>query len=100
MMWYMKVFPKIIVCHVKVSSGCMYQLMTRSLSSAGAAYTSNICQSINKAGTSVILVEQNAEMALRLARHGYVLETGSVALEGEADGLMDNPHVRKAYLGI
>ena len=55
---------------------------------------------INKAGTSVILVEQNAEMALRLARHGYVLETGSVALEGEADGLMDNPHVRKAYLGI
>jgi branched-chain amino acid transport system ATP-binding protein len=55
---------------------------------------------INKAGTSIILVEQNAELALRLARHGYVLETGSVALEGEADGLMDNPHVRKAYLGI
>jgi branched-chain amino acid transport system ATP-binding protein len=55
---------------------------------------------INKTGTSIILVEQNAELALRLARHGYVLETGSVALEGEADGLLDNPHVRKAYLGI
>jgi branched-chain amino acid transport system ATP-binding protein len=59
-----------------------------------------ILVSINKAGTSIILVEQNAELALQLARHGYVLETGSVALEGEADGLMDNPHVRKAYLGI
>lgn len=55
---------------------------------------------INKAGTSIILVEQNAELALRLARHGYVLETGGVALEGEADDLMDNPHVRKAYLGM
>jgi len=56
--------------------------------------------SINQAGTSIVLVEQNAELALRLARHGYVLETGSVALEGEAEGLLDNPHVRKAYLGI
>ncbi|MCP4875330.1 MAG: hypothetical protein GY896_07625 [Gammaproteobacteria bacterium] len=46
------------------------------------------------------MVEQNAELALRLARHGFVLETGGVALEGEADGFMDNPHVRKAYLGI
>jgi branched-chain amino acid transport system ATP-binding protein len=46
------------------------------------------------------LVEQNAELALGLARHGYVLETGSVALEGEAKTLMDNDHVRKAYLGI
>ena len=49
---------------------------------------------------SVILVEKNAELALRLARHGYVLETGSVALEGEAEGLMDYPQVRKAYPGI
>jgi branched-chain amino acid transport system ATP-binding protein len=55
---------------------------------------------INREGTSIVLVEQNAELALKLARHGYVLETGGVALEGEADGLMDNPHVRKAYLGI
>ena len=55
---------------------------------------------INKQGVSVILVEQNAELALELARHGYVLETGTIALEGEARGLMDNDHVRKAYLGI
>jgi branched-chain amino acid transport system ATP-binding protein len=55
---------------------------------------------INRQGVSIILVEQNAELALELARHGYVLETGTIALEGEAKGLMDNDHVRKAYLGI
>ena len=59
-----------------------------------------ILVAINKAGVAIILVEQNAELALELARHGYVLETGSIALEGEASGLMDNDHVRKAYLGI
>ena len=59
-----------------------------------------ILQEINRRGVSVILVEQNAELALELARHGYVLETGTVALDGEASGLMDNDHVRKAYLGI
>lgn len=55
---------------------------------------------INKNGVSVILVEQNAEMALELARYGYVLETGRIALHGEATELMGNEHVRKAYLGI
>ena len=55
---------------------------------------------INQRGVSVVLVEQNAELALQLARHGYVLETGTIVLEGEARGLMDNDHVRKAYLGI
>jgi len=55
---------------------------------------------INRQGVAVMLVEQNAELALELARHGYVLETGNIALEGEASGLMDNDHVRKAYLGI
>ena len=55
---------------------------------------------INRAGVGVVLVEQNAELALELARHGYVLETGNIALEGEASTLMDNEHVRKAYLGI
>jgi branched-chain amino acid transport system ATP-binding protein len=55
---------------------------------------------INKRGVSVILVEQNAELALELAQHGYVLETGNIALEGKASGLMNNDHVRKAYLGI
>jgi branched-chain amino acid transport system ATP-binding protein len=55
---------------------------------------------INSQGVSIVLVEQNAELALELARHGYVLETGSVVLEGEAKSLMNNDHVRKAYLGI
>jgi branched-chain amino acid transport system ATP-binding protein len=59
-----------------------------------------ILTEINQQGVSIVLVEQNAEMALELARHGYVLETGTIALEGEAAQLMDNEHVRKAYLGI
>ena len=54
---------------------------------------------INARGVPVILVEQNAELALRLARYGYVLETGRVALEGEAGFLHRHDHVRKAYLG-
>lgn len=59
-----------------------------------------ILTEINQQGVAIILVEQNAELALKLARHAYVLETGTLTLEGEAKGLMDNEHVRKAYLGI
>ncbi|MXW85151.1 MAG: ABC transporter ATP-binding protein [Boseongicola sp. SB0673_bin_14] len=55
---------------------------------------------INAQGVPVILVEQNAELALELADYAYVLETGSLALEGPADELHDNEHVRTAYLGI
>lgn len=55
---------------------------------------------INQKGVSVVLVEQNAELALDLADYGYVLETGTIALHGEALGLKDNEHVRKAYLGM
>ncbi len=54
---------------------------------------------IKDRGVSVVLVEQNAEVALRLADYAYVLETGSVALEGPADELRENDHVRRAYLG-
>lgn len=59
-----------------------------------------ILTEINSQGVSIILVEQNAELALELARHGYVLEAGHIVLEGEAGSLMNNDHVRKAYLGI
>ena len=59
-----------------------------------------IMAEINRQGVSIVLVEQNAELALEMARHGYVLETGTITLDGEASGLMDNDHVRKAYLGI
>jgi branched-chain amino acid transport system ATP-binding protein len=61
---------------------------------------SRILVDINKQGVSIVLVEQNAELALELAQHGYVLETGTIALDGKAKSLMDNDHVRKAYLGI
>lgn len=60
----------------------------------------DILAAINRQGVAVILVEQNAELALRLAQHGYVLETGNIALDGEAHGLLDNQHVRRAYLGV
>lgn len=59
-----------------------------------------IIQHINAQGMTVILVEQNAELALELADYAYVLETGDMALEGPADELHDNEHVRAAYLGV
>jgi branched-chain amino acid transport system ATP-binding protein len=55
---------------------------------------------INRQGVTVILVEQNADLALQLADYGYVLETGRITLEDEASLLADNDHVKKAYLGI
>jgi branched-chain amino acid transport system ATP-binding protein len=58
-----------------------------------------IIQSINKQGTSILLVEQNAQMALSIANRAYVLETGKVILEGDAKKLMKNPTVVEAYLG-
>jgi branched-chain amino acid transport system ATP-binding protein len=54
---------------------------------------------INRQGTTILLVEQNAAMALSIANRGYVLETGSVVLEGPAPTLAENPEVRRAYLG-
>ncbi|HEU5264544.1 MAG TPA: ABC transporter ATP-binding protein [Gaiellaceae bacterium] len=54
---------------------------------------------INKQGTPVLLVEQNALMALEVANRGYVLETGNVALADDAKALRENEQVRKAYLG-
>ena len=58
-----------------------------------------IIRDINKKGVPVILVEQNAELALNLASYGYVLETGRIAIEGKAEDLHENEHVRHAYLG-
>jgi branched-chain amino acid transport system ATP-binding protein len=54
---------------------------------------------INRQGVTILLVEQNAAMALSIAERGYVLETGRLALEGGARELADNPEVRRAYLG-
>ena len=55
---------------------------------------------INAAGVSVLLVEQNANVALQIASRGYVLETGTITIEDDASELIRNPEVRKAYLGI
>jgi branched-chain amino acid transport system ATP-binding protein len=54
---------------------------------------------INRHGTTILLVEQNAAMALSIAHRAYVMETGTVALEGRAGELAENPQVRRAYLG-
>jgi len=58
-----------------------------------------IVREINDGGTTILLVEQNANMALSIAHRGYVLETGEVVLQGVAKELASNPEVRRAYLG-
>jgi branched-chain amino acid transport system ATP-binding protein len=54
---------------------------------------------INRSGTTILLVEQNAHMALSIASRGYVLENGSIAISGPGDVLLDDPRVKEAYLG-
>lgn len=54
---------------------------------------------INQEGTTILLVEQNARMALQFAQRGYVLETGNLVLEGSSKELAENPQVKRAYLG-
>lgn len=58
-----------------------------------------IIHNLHEAGTTILLVEQNARMALSIADRAYVLETGNVTLQGDAASLMNNDSVRKAYLG-
>jgi branched-chain amino acid transport system ATP-binding protein len=57
-------------------------------------------QELNKAGTTILLVEQNARVALQIADRGYVLETGEIVLSGSAEDLRTDESVQKAYLGI
>ena len=59
----------------------------------------DIIGELNRAGTTILLVEQNAQMALSIATRAYVLETGHIVKEGDADALMHDDAVRKAYLG-
>ena len=59
----------------------------------------DIIKSLNEAGTTILLVEQNAQMALSVAHHAYVLETGRVTLSGTGDELAASEQVKKAYLG-
>jgi branched-chain amino acid transport system ATP-binding protein len=59
----------------------------------------SIIQEINRQGVTILLVEQNAHLALGIAHHGYVLETGSVVQSGTGQELLHSPEIRKAYLG-
>ena len=58
-----------------------------------------VLREINEEGTTILLVEQNARMALLFAQRGYVLETGRIVLEGPCEELSTNPQVKAAYLG-
>lgn len=59
----------------------------------------NIIERINKSGTTILLVEQNANRALHLSHRAYVLETGKIVMEGNAKQLLENDDIKKAYLG-
>ena len=69
------------------------------LSPAYVEQVFDIIQAINKQGTAIFMVEQNANMALSIAHYGYVLQTGEVVLQGSAQDLRDNEMVQQAYLG-
>ena len=59
----------------------------------------DIVKELNHSGVTILLVEQNAQMALSIANRGYVLETGRIVLSADADELLHNDAVKKAYLG-
>jgi branched-chain amino acid transport system ATP-binding protein len=59
----------------------------------------SVIRQLNEKGTTILLVEQNANMALRLSHRACLLETGNLVLEGPASELLTNPRVREAYLG-
>lgn len=59
-----------------------------------------IIKEINRQGTTILLVEQNAKAALRLAQRAYVMETGKIVMQGQASMLEDDPGIKKAYLGV
>lgn len=58
-----------------------------------------IIQDVNKSGVTVLLVEQNAKMAIQIANRVYVMETGNITMEGTSEEMRNNEQVRKAYLG-
>jgi branched-chain amino acid transport system ATP-binding protein len=59
-----------------------------------------VIREINRRGTTILLIEQNASISLKTATRGYILETGQVILEGKADDLLQDEKVKKAYLGL
>ena len=59
----------------------------------------DIIKELHQAGTTILLVEQNAQVALSIADRAYVLETGTISMSGDAKQLLSDPRVQKAYLG-
>lgn len=59
----------------------------------------DIIKELHRAGTTILLVEQNAQVALSIADRAYVLETGTISMSGNAKELLSDPRVQKAYLG-
>ena len=59
----------------------------------------SILRSLSEDGMTILLVEQNAQMALHLAQRAYVLETGKIIMEGKARALLDDDRIKEAYLG-
>ena len=78
---------------------CMFDEPSMGLAPMMVETIGNMIAAIRKQGTTVLLVEQNASLALRLADRAYVLETGRVMLSGPARELMADPEVHRAYLG-
>ena len=80
-------------------SGGEQQMLAMGLSPLLVKEIFKIIRQVNRNGVTVLLVEQNAKMALEIANRAYVLETGTIKMEGEATELANNIEVRKAYLG-
>ena len=80
-------------------SGGEQQMLSMGLSPLLVKEIFKIIRQVNRNGVTVLLVEQNAKMALEIANRAYVLETGTIKMEGEATELANNIEVRKAYLG-
>jgi branched-chain amino acid transport system ATP-binding protein len=59
-----------------------------------------IIEKINQQGTSILLIEQNVFNSLKISDRGYVLENGQIVLYGKGQELLENPHIRKTYLGL
>ena len=59
-----------------------------------------IIEQINRQGTAILLIEQNVFHSLKISDRGYVLENGEIALRGAGQDLLENPHIRKTYLGL
>jgi branched-chain amino acid transport system ATP-binding protein len=59
-----------------------------------------VIQRVNESGVTILLVEQNLHKALGIAHHGYVIQTGRIVMEGDAQSLLHDESVKKAYLGL